>query len=190
MLSFINGVKKSLYNKTFLKDKFSKYQIDLVVIFFTQSVMARKLIKQHFLQSFLHQGRSPLLWQNLKIIAKIGQELNKVDQAKLASTAVRRLKEVMESKAARTNARIATARKSLEFAGDNGKHSNSQLNYEQNLAEMTPSELSAIIGRSEGEQCIQSMLLLSDKWIYWIFFISNKKIGFYVQLSDRLDAPL
>ena len=33
-----------------------------------------------------------------------------------------------------------------------GKHSQSQRNYEQNLAEMTPEELSAIIDRWEGEK--------------------------------------
>ena len=36
--------------------------------------------------------------------------------------------------------------------GDIGKHSQSQRNYEQNLAEMTPAELSAIIDRWEGEK--------------------------------------
>ena len=42
------------------------------------------------------------------------------------------------------SARIPAARTSLELAGDIGKHSQSQRNYEQNLAEMTPAELSAI----------------------------------------------
>jgi len=37
-------------------------------------------------------------------------------------------------------------------AGDIGKHSQSQRNHEQNLAEMTPAELSAIIDRWEGEK--------------------------------------
>ena len=50
------------------------------------------------------------------------------------------------------SARIAAARTSLELAGDIGKHSQSQQNYEQNLAEMTPEELSAIIDRWEGEK--------------------------------------
>ena len=58
----------------------------------------------------------------------------------------------MEYKDAWTSARIATARTSLELAGDIGKHSQSQRNYEQNLAEMTPEELSAIIDRWEGEK--------------------------------------
>ena len=40
----------------------------------------------------------------------------------------------------------------LELALDIGKHSQSQRNYEQNLAEMTPEELSAIIDRWEGEK--------------------------------------
>ena len=43
-------------------------------------------------------------------------------------------------------------RQELELAGDIGKHSQSQRNYEQNLAEMTPEELSAIIDRWEGEK--------------------------------------
>jgi hypothetical protein len=38
------------------------------------------------------------------------------------------------------------------LAGDIGKHSHSQLNYEQNLAEMTPDELSTIIDRWEVEK--------------------------------------
>jgi len=37
-------------------------------------------------------------------------------------------------------------------AGDIGKHSQSQRNHEQNLAEMTPEELSAIIDRWEDEK--------------------------------------
>ena len=49
-------------------------------------------------------------------------------------------------------ARIAATRTSLELAGDIGKHSQSQRNYEQNIAEMTPEELSAIIDRWEGEK--------------------------------------
>ena len=43
-------------------------------------------------------------------------------------------------------------RQELELAGDIGKHSQSQRNYEQNLAEMTTEELSAIIDRWEGEK--------------------------------------
>jgi len=92
------------------------------------------------------------LTQSPKIIAKIRQERNKVYQTELASTAVQTLKEVMEDADAPASARIAAARTSLELAGDNGKHSQSQRNYEQNLAEMTPEELSAIIDRWEGER--------------------------------------
>jgi hypothetical protein len=80
------------------------------------------------------------------------QERNKVYQTELASTAVQTLKEVMEDHGAPASARIAAARTSLELAGDIGKHSQSQLNYEQNLAELTPEELSAIIDRWEGEK--------------------------------------
>ena len=92
------------------------------------------------------------LTQSPKIIAKIRQERNKVYQTELASTAVRTLKEVMEDTDAPASARIAVARTSLELAGDIGKHSQSQRNYEQNLAEMTSEELSAIIDRWEGEK--------------------------------------
>ena len=63
---------------------------------------------------------------------------NKVYQTELASTAVQTLKEVMEDHDAPASARIAAARISLGLAGDIGKHSQSQRNYEQNLAEMTP----------------------------------------------------
>ena len=73
-------------------------------------------------------------------------------QTELASTAVKTLKEVMEDTEAPASARIAAARTSLELAGDIGKHSQSQRNYEQNLAEMTPEELSAVIDRWEGEK--------------------------------------
>ena len=62
------------------------------------------------------------------------------------------LKEVMGDTDAPASARIAAARTSLELAGDIGKHSQSQRNYEQNLAEMTPEELSATIDRWEGEK--------------------------------------
>ena len=92
------------------------------------------------------------LTQTPKIIAKIRQERNKVYQSDLASTAVQTLKEVMQDTDAPASARIAAARTSLELAGDIGKHSQSQRNYEQNLADMTPEELSAIIDRWEGER--------------------------------------
>ena len=58
----------------------------------------------------------------------------------------------MEDTDAPATARIAAARTSLQLAGDIGKHSQSQRNYEQNLAEMTPEELSAIIYKWEGER--------------------------------------
>ena len=73
-------------------------------------------------------------------------------QTELASTAVKTLKEVMEDTEAPASARIAAARTSLELAGDIGKHSQSQRNYEQNLAQMTPEELSAIFDRWEDEK--------------------------------------
>ena len=58
----------------------------------------------------------------------------------------------MEDTDAPASARIAAARTSLELVGDIGKHLQSQRNYEQNLAEMTTEELSAIIDRWEGER--------------------------------------
>ena len=58
----------------------------------------------------------------------------------------------MEDTDTPASARIAAARTSLELAGDIGKHSQSQRNYKQNLAEMTSEELSAIIDRWEGEK--------------------------------------
>ena len=48
--------------------------------------------------------------------------------------------------------RTAAARTFMKLAGNIGKHSQSEHNYEQNLAEMTPEELSAIIDRWEGEK--------------------------------------
>ena len=85
------------------------------------------------------------LTQSPKIIAKIRQERNKVYQTELASTAVQTLKEVMEDT-------DASARTSLELAGDIGKHSVANRNQDRSLAEMTPEELSAIIDRWEGEK--------------------------------------
>ncbi len=73
-------------------------------------------------------------------------------QTELASTAVKTLKEVMEDTEAPACVGIAAVRTSLELAGDIGKHSQSQRNYEQNLAEMTPEELSAIFDRWEDEK--------------------------------------
>ena len=92
------------------------------------------------------------LMQSPNIITKVRQERNKVYQTELASTSVHTLKEVMEDTDAPASARIAAARTSLELAGDIGKHSQSQRNYEQNLAEMTSEELSAIIDKWEGEK--------------------------------------
>jgi hypothetical protein len=92
------------------------------------------------------------LTQSPRIIAKIRQERNKVYQTELASNTVQTLKEIMKDTDAPASARIAAARRSLELAGDIGKHSQSQRNYEQNSAEMTPEELSAIIDRWEGEK--------------------------------------
>ena len=92
------------------------------------------------------------LTQSPRIINKIREERNKVYQTELASTAVQTLKEVMEDTDAPASARIAAARTSLELAGDIGKHSQSQRNYDQNLAEMTPAELSTVIDRWEGEK--------------------------------------
>ena len=83
---------------------------------------------------------------------KSSKSETKFYQTELASTAVKTLKEVMEDTEAPASARIAAARTSLELAGDIGKHSQSQRNYEQNLAEMTPEELSAIFDRWEDEK--------------------------------------
>jgi hypothetical protein len=83
---------------------------------------------------------------------------------------------VREDTDAPASARIAAARTSLELAGDIGKHSQSQRNYEQNMAEMTPEELSAIIDKWEGEKAeIAKVLHLSDKGICsisnWLSYI-------------------
>ena len=66
---------------------------------------------------------------------------NKVCQTELASTAVQTLNYVMEDTDAPASARIAVASMSLELAGDIGKRSQSQRNYDQNLVEMTPEDL-------------------------------------------------
>ena len=104
------------------------------------------------MQGLLYQESTFNLTQWPKIIANIRQERNKVYQTELASTAIKTLKDVMEDAEAPVSARISAARTYLELAGDIGKHSQSQRNYEQNLAKMTPVELSAIIDRLEGEK--------------------------------------
>ena len=53
----------------------------------------------------------------------------------------------MEDTDTPASARMAAVRTSLELAGDIGKHSQLQRNYEQNLAEIAPEELSSIIDR-------------------------------------------
>ena len=50
------------------------------------------------------------------------------------------------------SASITAARTSPELAGDIRKDSQLQRHYEQDLAEMTPEELSGIIDRWEGEK--------------------------------------
>ena len=65
---------------------------------------------------------------------------------------------VMEDTDAPASARIAAARTSLELAGYIGNHSESQRNYEQNLAEMTAEVLSVIIDRWEGEKAAMNEL--------------------------------
>ena len=107
------------------------------------------------LASFAAPSQSAFyLTQRPKIIAIIRQKRNKVYQTELAFAAVQTQKEVMEDTDTPVNARNAAARTSLELAGDIGKHSQSQRNYEQNLAEMTPEESSAIIDIWEGEKSV------------------------------------
>ena len=127
------------FTKGNILDKYN-YQIDRAALSSTSSTRAKDVLKQPVLQPLQHQGRVSAftLTQSPKIIAKIRQERNKVYQTELASTALQTLKEVMEDTGAPASARIAAARTSLELAGDIGKHSQSQRNYEQNLAEMTP----------------------------------------------------
>ena len=126
------------------------------------------------------------LTQSPKIIAKIRQERNKVYQTELASTAVQTLKEVMEDTDAPASARIAAARTSLELAGDIGKHSQSQRNYEQNLAEMT-TEQNCLLLLTDGKakkQHLQRILHLFDKGICSIFrrYRTYKNKVFYTLL--------
>ena len=92
------------------------------------------------------------LTQSPKILTRIRHERNKVYQTELSFRAVHTLKEVMEDTDAPASARIAAARTSLELAGDIGKHSRSQLNYEEDLSEMTREELNAVINTLEHEK--------------------------------------
>ena len=92
------------------------------------------------------------LTQSPKIIAKIRQERNNVYQTKLASKAIQTLKEVLDDTKLQASTKISAAGTSLELAGDIGRRSQSQRNYEQNLTEMTPAELSAIVDKWEGEK--------------------------------------
>ena len=89
--------------------------------------------------------------QNPKIIAKIRQERNKIYQTELAPRAVRTLKTIMADPEAPASARVAAARTSLELAGDIGKHSQANQKMDGPLCEMSPEQLSAIIGHWEEE---------------------------------------
>ena len=131
-----------------------KYKSDRAVLFFTSSIRAKDALKQHALPALPpQQDRVHLLWRNhQRSLPKSGKSETRFYQTELASTAVQTLKEVMEDNDAPASARIAAARTSLELAGDIGKHSQSQRNYEKNLAEMTPEELSAIIYWWEDEK--------------------------------------
>ena len=129
------------------------YQTDRAVLFFTSSIRAKDALNQHPLPALLHLGKVLLIWHNhQRSLPKSSKSETRFYQTELASTAVKTLKEVMEDTEAPASARIAAARTSLELAGDIGKHSQSQRNYEQNLAEMTPEELSAIFDRWEDEK--------------------------------------
>ena len=89
------------------------------------------------------------------------------------------------------SARIAATRTSLELAGDIGKHSQSQRNYEQNLAEMTPEELSAIIDKWEVKRLqLQRTLPLFDKGLCTLTsVIVHIKTVFYLSPSGRTPHP-
>ena len=92
------------------------------------------------------------LTRNPSVILLIQQERRRLYSTDLSIIAVNTLKNIMQDPDAPASARVSASRTALELAGDIGKHSQSQRNYEQNLAEMTPEELSAIIDRWEGEK--------------------------------------
>ncbi len=61
------------------------------------------------------------------------------------------LKDVMSDPEAPASARVAAARTALELAGDIGKHSQANQRMDGPLCEMSPEQLSAIIGHWEEE---------------------------------------
>ena len=66
-----------------------------------------------------------------------------------------------------------------ELAGDNGKHSQSLRNYDQNLAEMTPDKLSAIFDSWKGEKA--TILLLSNFLWMWVCLRYFTKWQIYIR---------
>ena len=62
------------------------------------------------------------------------------------------LKDTMDDRVAPASARVAAARTALELAGDIGKHSKANQKMDQPLCEMSPEQLSAIIGHWEEER--------------------------------------
>ena len=91
------------------------------------------------------------LEQSPKIIARIRNERNKLYQTELASQSVETLRDVMSDPEAPASARVAAARTALELAGDIGKHSQANQKMDGPLCEMSPEQLSAIIGHWEEE---------------------------------------
>jgi hypothetical protein len=92
------------------------------------------------------------LEQSPKLIAKIRNERNKLYQTELASQSVETLKDVMSDPEAPASARVAAARTALELAGDIGKHPQANQRMDQPLCEMSPEQLSAVIGHWEEER--------------------------------------
>ena len=89
------------------------------------------------------------LTRNVKVIAKIQQMRQKVFSSDLATTAVTVLRDVMLNSST-DSARVSACRTVLELSGDFARAKNTAT--DKDLAELTPEELSGMIGAWEEER--------------------------------------
>ena len=89
------------------------------------------------------------LTRNVKVIARIQQMRQKVFSSDLATTAVTVLRDVMLNSST-DSARVSACRTVLELSGDFARAKNTST--DKDLAELTPEELSGMIGAWEEER--------------------------------------
>ena len=91
------------------------------------------------------------LLQTPRVIEAIQASRQRLYQTDLANVAVTTLQQIMQDHDAPPAARVSAARTALELAGDLGPNSGNG-SEGGSLSEMTPGELSRLIGRSQDER--------------------------------------